>query len=194
LLHLRQSLPPQCLEPSHQEIDNARPRLVGPEPIELLAQHIRFEQSAIRGEQGLEFGALRSADRLPASEQQPALAATVLAHHGSRSKELLAPHFIERRARVLEHVEFVEDDFGAPPSTRRMSQGMRLTPRRPDGFGLLLRNLRHLRGNDLPSPVPFYENAQVAESSTNRIPLYTRAGLGYGYVSVDLNCDLIQFV
>jgi hypothetical protein len=62
------------------------------------------------------------------------------------------------------------------------------------GISILFRNLRHLRGNDLPSPVPFYENAQMAESSTSRIPLYPRATLGYRYVSVDLNFDLIQFV
>ena len=67
-------------------------------------------------------------------------------------------------------------------------------PRPPDGFGLLFRNLRHLRDNDLPSPVPFYENAQMTEFSTQRIRLYTRAGLGYGYVSVGLNGDLIDFV
>ena len=40
-------------------------------------------------------------------------------------------------------------------------------------FGLLFYNLRHLRGNELPSPIPFNENAQVAESSTNSIPLYS---------------------
>ena len=80
------------------------------------------------------------------------------------------------------------------PLTRRISRGMILIPKRPDAFGLLSRNLRHLRGNDLPSPIPFYENAQMAESSTSRIPLYARAALGYGYVSVDLNCDFMQFV
>jgi hypothetical protein len=67
-------------------------------------------------------------------------------------------------------------------------------PKRQEGFGLLFRNLRHLRGKVLPSPLPFYENAQMAESSANRIPLDTRAGLGYGDVSVDMNGDLIQLL
>ena len=56
------------------------------------------------------------------------------------------------------------------------------------GFGLLFRNPRHLRRNQLPSPIPFHENSQVAESPTNRTPLYMLAGLDYGYVSIDPNC------
>lgn len=35
-IHLRQALPAERLEPSHQEIEDAWSRLVGPEPIELL--------------------------------------------------------------------------------------------------------------------------------------------------------------
>lgn len=77
LFHLRQTLPAQGLEPSHQEIENARSRLVGPEPIELLAQHVGFEQPPIRSEQRLELRALRAANRFPAAQQQPALAAAV---------------------------------------------------------------------------------------------------------------------
>ena len=36
----------------------------------------------------------------------------MLAHHGPRAKELLAPDLVEGRARVLEHVELIEDDLG----------------------------------------------------------------------------------
>src|SRR5438128_2647534 len=55
---------------------------------------------------------LRAAHGLPASQQQPALAAPVFAHDGTGAKELLAADFIDRGARVLEHVEFVEYDLG----------------------------------------------------------------------------------
>src|SRR5204863_5423298 len=103
--HLWQALPPQRLEPSHQEIEDAWTRLVGPEPIELLAQHIRFEQPPVRGKQRLELDALRSAQRLPAPQQQPPLAARLLPHDRSRAKELLASDLVERCARVLQHVE-----------------------------------------------------------------------------------------
>jgi hypothetical protein len=37
LLHLEEPLLPQRLEPSHQEIEHTRSRLIGPESIELLA-------------------------------------------------------------------------------------------------------------------------------------------------------------
>src|SRR5262245_14177989 len=110
LLHLWEALPPQGLEPSHQEIKYARSGLVGPEPIELLAKHVGLEQPPVRREQGLELAALRSTHGLPAPQQQPPLAAAVLPHPGSRAKELLAADFVERRAGVLQHVKLVEDD------------------------------------------------------------------------------------
>jgi hypothetical protein len=110
-IHLRQALPTERVDPPVQEIQHGGPRLVGPQPIELLPPHLRFEQAAIRGEQ---FGvsALRPADGLRASQQQRAFPATVLAHDRARPKEFLAAHVVERGAGVPQHVEFVEDDLG----------------------------------------------------------------------------------
>ena len=101
-IHLRQALPTKRVDPAVQEIQHAGSSLVGPQPIELLPQHVRFEQATIRGEQGLEFSTLRPADGLPASQQQPAFAATVLAHDRARPKEFLASHLVERGAGVLQ--------------------------------------------------------------------------------------------
>jgi hypothetical protein len=75
----------------------------------LFAQHVGFEESPIGGEQPLQLPAFRAAHRLPAAEQEPALAAAVFSHHGAGAKEFLAPHLVEGRAGVLEHMEFVED-------------------------------------------------------------------------------------
>src|SRR5438552_18858103 len=54
--------------------------------------------AAIRGEQGLEFSALRPVDGLPASQQQPAFPATVLAHDRARPTAFLAAHVVEHGA------------------------------------------------------------------------------------------------
>ena len=69
--HLGQALPAQRLDPAQQEVQHARACLVGPETIELLPQHVGFEQAAVRGEQRLELGTLRAAHGLPAAPQQP---------------------------------------------------------------------------------------------------------------------------
>ena len=66
VFHFRQALPSQRRDPPEQEVQHAGSRLVGPPPIELLAEHIRFEQPAIGREQRLELYALRPARRLQA--------------------------------------------------------------------------------------------------------------------------------
>lgn len=85
---------------------------VGPEAIELLAQHVGFEQAPVGSEEGLELGTLRAADGLPAPEQHPALPPTMRAHHRAGAKEFLAADVVERGAGVLEHVELIEHDLG----------------------------------------------------------------------------------
>jgi hypothetical protein len=42
-LHLGQPLSPQGFHPTEEEIEDARASPVGPEPIELLAEHVGFE-------------------------------------------------------------------------------------------------------------------------------------------------------
>lgn len=69
------------------------------------------------------------------------------------------------------------------PASKHSSLSRRTT----ESFASLFRNLRHLRCNNLPSPIPFYEDSQVAVSSANSTSLYPLSGLGYGDVSVDLN-------
>src|ERR1700687_4152466 len=44
---LGQPLPPQGVDPAVQEIQHAGPRLVRPEAVELLAQHVRFKQAPV---------------------------------------------------------------------------------------------------------------------------------------------------
>jgi len=79
-----------------QKVGDAVAGFIGPQVIEFLAEHVGFEQAPIDGKEGAQFLSLRAADRLPPSEQQPALAATGTPHHGTRAKELLAPHVVER--------------------------------------------------------------------------------------------------
>jgi hypothetical protein len=76
----------------------------------LLSQHIRFEQATIRGEQHSELLSLGPADGLPPPERQPAFASAARASR-ARPKEFLPPDVVERGARTLQHVEFVEHDL-----------------------------------------------------------------------------------
>ena len=62
----------------------------------MFAEHVRFEQPAVGGEEGLQLGTLGAAQRLPAPQEQPPFAAAVLAHRRPGPKELLTPHLIER--------------------------------------------------------------------------------------------------
>lgn len=110
--HLGQALPAPGLEPPHQEIEDVGPRLIGPQPIELLAEHVGFEQAPIHGEQRLELGTLRSAHRLPPPQQQPSFPATVCPHDRPGPKEFLPSDFVKRRAGGLQHVKLVVDDLG----------------------------------------------------------------------------------
>src|SRR6516165_10876190 len=104
LLHFRQPLPAQGLDPADEKVTDTLRRLVGPEAIELLAEHIGFEEAAICGEQRAECGALGSANGLPAAEQQPPFPAAVFAHAGTSAEELLPAHIVEGGAGVLQHV------------------------------------------------------------------------------------------
>jgi hypothetical protein len=106
-VHLRKALPPQCINPAVQEIQDARPRLVRPEPIELLPQHVGFEQAPIRGKECLQFGAFRPAYGFPPPQQEPPFAASMLPHHGTGAEELLPPHVIECVAGVLADVKLI---------------------------------------------------------------------------------------
>src|SRR5207253_404970 len=92
-------------DPPDQKIPDAVRRLVRPKPIELLAEDIRFEQPPVCREQCLELRALRSADRLPAAEQQPPFPASVLPHHRASAKGLLTPHLVERTT-FLREIDF----------------------------------------------------------------------------------------
>ena len=116
--HLRQPLPPQRVDPAEQESQHAGAGFVRPEAIELLPQDIRLEQATIRREQRLQLLALRPADRLPTPQQQPAFPPSVLAHHRPGPEELLAADLVERGARVLQHVELVEDQLGVQQRLR----------------------------------------------------------------------------
>ena len=71
LLHLRQSLPAQGVQPAEEKACHAPARGVRPEPIELLPQDIRFEETPIHREPLLEVAPFGSADRFPAPQQQP---------------------------------------------------------------------------------------------------------------------------
>jgi hypothetical protein len=77
----------------------------------LLAQHIRFEQAPIRGEQRLEFLALRSANRLPAPQEQPAFPLVrVLA--SPRQPERILDAARRRVPRLHVGGELIEDYLG----------------------------------------------------------------------------------
>jgi hypothetical protein len=89
-VHLGQALPAQGLNPAEQEVQDARSGLVHPEPIELLAQDIRFEEPPIGREERLQLSPFRTTDRLPAPQKEPALASPVFPHHGAGAEELLA--------------------------------------------------------------------------------------------------------
>src|SRR5262249_714729 len=112
LLHLGEPLPPQRFEPAEEKLGDAIPRLVRPEVIELFSEDVRLEQPAVRGEEGPQFLPLRPPYGPPAAEQQPALAAPESAHDGTGTKEFLSPDFVERLARVLQHVKLVQDNRG----------------------------------------------------------------------------------
>src|SRR5688572_7556954 len=106
--HFRQSLPPQRLEPAEQEVQDPGASLVGPEPIELLAQDVRFEEMPIGREELLKLATLRTAHGCPAAQQEPPLAASDGAHDGAGTKEFLAPHIVEGGRRMLQHVRLIE--------------------------------------------------------------------------------------
>ena len=53
-IQLRRPLPTERVDPAVQEVQHAGASPVGPQPIELLPQHVRFKQATIRGEQDLE--------------------------------------------------------------------------------------------------------------------------------------------
>lgn len=76
--------------------------------IKLLAQDVRLEQPSVGRKELRELTPLRPPHGLPATQLQPALAATEGPHDGPRAKEFLAPHVIERSGRVLQDVECVE--------------------------------------------------------------------------------------
>ena len=47
--HFWKSLPAQCLEPAEYEVHNSGTRLIGPKLIELFAEQVRLEESAVDG-------------------------------------------------------------------------------------------------------------------------------------------------
>jgi hypothetical protein len=65
--HLRQPLPMERFDPAEKEVQDAGPRLVGPEPVDLLAEHVRSEPASVGGEQRLELGAFRASHGLRAA-------------------------------------------------------------------------------------------------------------------------------
>jgi hypothetical protein len=97
-------LPAERLEPAKQEVQHAGPRFVHPQPIELFAEHVGFEQESLHGEQRLQLGPFRSTHGLPASQQQPAFPSTMLPHHGAGAKEFLGSDLVEGGTGMLEHV------------------------------------------------------------------------------------------
>src|SRR6516225_1944266 len=108
-LHFRKALPAERSDPSEQEVQHAAAGLVLPEAIELLAQDIGLEQAPVDGKQRSQLGAFRTADGVPAAQQQPAFATPVGAHHRAGAEELLAPDLIERCRGVLQNMKFIED-------------------------------------------------------------------------------------
>jgi len=76
--------------------------LIGTQAVELFAQEVGLEQSAIDREELGQLGALRAADGLPPPQQQPAFAPAERAHHRPGAKELVASHVVERRPGVLQ--------------------------------------------------------------------------------------------
>jgi hypothetical protein len=109
-LHFREALPAQRLDPAQAE--NSRRLGVSCRSTgdRVAPQHVRFEQTSIRREQCLKLLALGPTDG-PPPEQQPAFSAAMLAHHRASPKEFLAAQLVERRASVLQDVEFVEHDL-----------------------------------------------------------------------------------
>jgi hypothetical protein len=81
--HFRQPLPAQRLDPAEEEVQHPGAGLVGPEPIELLAQHVRFEPPAIGGEEGFQFPTVRAADR-PCSARSVTHALPIVRINGIR--------------------------------------------------------------------------------------------------------------
>jgi hypothetical protein len=63
--------------------------------------HVGFEQAPIGPKERAQFFPLRAADRLPPAEQAPALPPAKPAHHWAGPKELVPPHLVDRRARML---------------------------------------------------------------------------------------------
>lgn len=113
LLHLRQALPAERLEPAGEEVRHAFRVGVGPEAIELLAQDVGLEEAAVDEEEVAQLAALVAGEVPPAAQKEPALAAAVLAHDRTGAEELVATHLVDGSRRVLQDVKLVEDDLGA---------------------------------------------------------------------------------
>src|SRR5437899_5009856 len=104
-LHLVQALPTERLEPSQQKVADALRRLIGPEAIELLPQHVSFKQPPVHREELLELAAFRATHCLPPPEEQPALAPADGPQRGAGAEELPPAQFVERVGGVLQYME-----------------------------------------------------------------------------------------
>src|SRR6266536_1368151 len=110
LLHLGKTLPPQRALPALEEEGHATARLVRPQPVKLLTQDVRLVEATVGVEELLQLAPLGAAHVAPAVQQQPALAAAVLAHDRAGPKELLSAHLVDGVGGVLQDMELVEDD------------------------------------------------------------------------------------